>query len=299
MSIRSTGPAASGDTVSVDLQRILGFHLVTADLARLTGFYRDVLGFAADGAARPIDAAEMALLGLAGHGRRQMLRIGAQIVALDAFDIAGRPYPAGSDAASLGFQHLALVVADIASAHARLRDVAPISLGGPQHLPPASGGGFAFKFRDTDGHPLELLQFPPDATPAHWHGRAPRAGEIALGIDHSAISVASTDASTTYYAALGLRRGQGTRNTGAAQDHLDHLPGVKVQVAPMIPDVATPHLELLGYRVPRPKPSAALRPNDIAATRIRWQGGEAGLLRDPDGHFHQVDAGAREMEPHR
>ena len=41
----------------------------------------------------------------------------------------------------------------------------PITVGGPIRLPCASGGARAFKFRDEDGHPLELLEFHPEDRP--------------------------------------------------------------------------------------------------------------------------------------
>ena len=166
----------------------------------------------------------------------------------------------------------------------------PISEGGPQHLPQPSGGVHAFKFRDPDGHPLELLEFPPASRPAAWRGRSAAAGQIGLGIDHSAISAASADASMSFYRSLGLESGERTLNRGPEQQRLDHLAGVEVSVVPMQPASGTPHLELLCYHVPRGTVGAPLQANDVAATRIVWQGTRAALLRDPDGHIHQVDA---------
>ena len=166
----------------------------------------------------------MGLLGLQGGGRRQELSIGSQMVAIDEFEIEGRSYPLDGSAASLWFQHLALVVVEIAEAHARLRDIAPISIAGPQQLPASSGGVQAFKFRDPDGHPLELLQFPRDDSPTTWKERSPAAGQIALGVDHSAISVRDADTSVAFYGDLALKQGKRTFNTGPAQERLDGLP---------------------------------------------------------------------------
>ena len=270
------------------LRLITDFGVVTADLPRLVQFYRDVLGFTAQGEERPIDQAEIALLGLSGAGRRQVMSLGKQNISIDQFEKAGRPYPPDSDAASLWFQHLALVVSDIGKAFAQLRDVAPISQGGPQQLPSSSGGVQAFKFRDPDGHPLELLQFPRDRTPNAWRTDQKLARQIGLGIDHSAISVADADASAAFYRALGLNTGDQTFNEGPEQQRLDDLRGVKVAVVPMTPPEGTPHLELLGYQIPSGDPGPALEANDVAATRIIWSGSEAKLIRDPDGHLHQV-----------
>ncbi|MGI4796782.1 MAG: VOC family protein [Janthinobacterium lividum] len=271
------------------LSGIVGFRLVTADLGRLTRFYRDVLEFATAGLVEPIGSEEMALLGLPGIGRRQRLEIGEQTLSVDEFEVAGHPYPLESNAASPWFQHLALVVPNIGAAYGRLRDIAPITQGGPWHLPPSSGSVHAFKFRDPDGHPLELLQFPESGTLPAWKGRAPVPGQMALGIDHSAISVGDLDASLAFYAGLGLAPGQQTLNRGAEQQNLDDLRDVDVRVQPMRPSGGTSHLELLAYRVPPAQGIADLRANDVAATRIVWRGTSDALLRDPDGHLQQVE----------
>ena len=271
------------------LHSITGFRLVTANLPRLTRFYVDVLGFAADGPSVPIGADELTMLELSGGGQRQVLRLGAQTIALEAFELPGTPYPAQGNAASLWFQHLALVVDDIAVAHTRLRGGSAITDGGPQHLPPSSGGVSAFKFRDPDGHPLELLQFPAEDTPPAWRGKRPLAGQIGLGIDHSAISVSDVDVSTAFYAGFGLAPGKRSHNEGAEQQGLDGLEGVQVVVAPLQPSRTPPHLELLGYQVPRGEAGPQLRANDVAATRVAWRGDRPALLRDPDGHLHQIE----------
>ena len=231
----------------------------------------------------------MGLLGLQGGGRRQELSIGSQMVAMDEFAIKGHSYPLEGSAASLWFQHLALVVVNIEEAHARLRAIAPISIAGPQQLPPSSGGVQAFKFRDPDGHPLELLQFPQEDMPATWKNRSPARGQIALGVDHSAIGVHDADASIAFYGDLALKQGKRTFNTGPAQERLDGLPNVEVSVVPMIPDTAAPHLELLAYRVRERDSLPTTRVNDVAATRILWRGDKADLLRDPDGHLQQIE----------
>jgi catechol 2,3-dioxygenase-like lactoylglutathione lyase family enzyme len=280
----SSDPGAGGQQFAA----IVEFRLVTSDLSRLRRFYAETLGFAPDGPDLAIDAAELRLLGLQGTGRRQRMRLGEQCLAIDQFTEQGQPYPPGGDAASLWFQHFALVVTDMAQAYQRVRGAAAISRNGPQCLPPAAGAVHAFKFRDPDGHPLELLQFPAGSAPASWRSRQPVFGQIGLGIDHSAISVADADESATFYMALGLKTGERSFNHGPEQQLLDGLAGVEVAVVPMQPATGTPHLELLGYEVPRGSAGPALRANDVAATRIVWRGAQAALLRDPDGHLHQI-----------
>lgn len=270
------------------LSAIAGFRLVTADLPRLRQFYQAVLGFATEGPEQAIAPDEMAVLGLRDSGLRQMMRLGNQILSIDCYEDRGRAYPDHGNAASLWFQHLALVVADIAPAYQRAAAATPISEGGPQHLPASSGGVHAFKFRDPDGHPLELLQFPADSRPPAWQGQSAADGQIGLGIDHSAISVADTEASLAFYRALGLEPGKRTLNQGPEQQRLDHLADVEVAVVPLQPGQGTPHLELLGYCVPRGVPGPPLQSNDVAATRIVWRGTGPALLRDPDGHLQQI-----------
>lgn len=107
------------------VERILKFRLVTADLPRLVKFYETVLGMTVVGSVTPIDPAELMVLKLSGGGWRQRLLLGEQSVAIDAFEQPGRPYPSYSNAASLWFQHLALVVTDIAAAYRTLHDFIP------------------------------------------------------------------------------------------------------------------------------------------------------------------------------
>src|SRR3954471_390707 len=76
-------------------------------------------------------------------------------------------------------------------------DFTPISRNGPERLPPNTGSVTAYKFRDPEGHPLELTTFPPGVGSAKWH--APRGDSVFLGIDHSAITVASSAAAIAFY----------------------------------------------------------------------------------------------------
>jgi catechol 2,3-dioxygenase-like lactoylglutathione lyase family enzyme len=273
-------------TSVASLRQILAFRLPTSDPERLRRFYVQGLGFE-EISERPIPADEMTLLGLSRSGRRWTLGVGDERLDLDKFDEPGRPYPPDSDAADLVFQHCAVVVTDAAAAFRRALDhgAAAISTAGPVKLPPSAGGVIAVKFRDPEGRPLEFLQFPPGAA-SRWGAAAPRAGP--LGVDHSAICVADAGASTRFYGAHGLQRGRATLNHGPAQAALDGLEDPRVSVVPLLPETGAAHLELLGYQVPRPRPGALLAANDIAATRIVWASDRDGLLRDPDGHLHQL-----------
>ena len=269
------------------LSRIIAFRLPSADPDRLVRFYAEGIGFHA-AATTPISPEEMAVLGLAAKGCRRSLALGDQRIDLDGFSETGRPYPADADAADLSFQHCAIVVTDAVTAYRRALDFGAqeVSNGGPVQLPKSAGGVIAAKFRDPEGHPLEFLQFPPDAR-SPWVG-AVEGGSGALGIDHSAISVADADASTAFYEQHGLKLGHRTLNEGETQAALDGLPAPVVDVVPLLPSQGTPHLELLGYRTPQGRPARPSNCNDIAATRIVWASDRNGLLLDPDGHLHQL-----------
>ncbi len=263
------------------LRAISGFRLVTADPDRLVDFYR-AIGFTA-GKPRPISSDEMRVLGLIGSGHRQPLTLGDSQIEVDWFENSGRPYPAGTNAADLIFQHLALVTDDCQNAWRRAvtAGATPISRDGPIELPQSAGGVTAVKFRDPDGHPLEFLQFPADSNPV-WTGRG------IMGIDHSAISVSDVAASRRFCADHGLSEGKASLNHGPTQVALDGLDGVQVDVVPMKPVNTPPHIELLGYRTPVGRSHARLGANDIAATRIVWRTDRDALIRDPDGHLLQL-----------
>ncbi len=235
-------------------------------------FYEEALGFTAS----PVraDPACAALLGVRTVQTARLQR-GAQVIELTQCDPPGAPYPEGSHSNDAWFQHCALVTGDMASAYARLCafPFTPISRHGPVLLP---GGITAFKFRDPDGHPLELIQFP-------------RSDPLTEGgIDHSAIAVADVARSVAFYAGeLGLVETARQVNKGPAQDALDGLDGVSVDVVALMAQVPAPHLELLCYRTPRGRSAGDRDASAIAASRLVFSVGTGPLLlrRDPDGHL--------------
>jgi catechol 2,3-dioxygenase-like lactoylglutathione lyase family enzyme len=259
--------------------------LNVADLAAATAFYVGAFGF--DPApAVDADPGIARLLG-ARSIRIALLRRGRQRLELAMFDPPGPAYPTNRRSNDLSFQHCALVTNDIAAAYKRLLafPFTPISRHGPQRLP---GGIVAFKFRDADGHPLELIQFPqPDL-------------RTDGGIDHSAISVADAERSIRFYAErLGLSLQSRQVNRGPAQDALDDLDDVAVDVVALAAKFPAPHLELLAYRSPRGHSVPIEQPSAIAASRLvfavngfdrsNWpvtlvDGIRVCLIHDPDGH---------------
>ncbi len=249
------------------ITRVSGFSLVVADLERALTFFQDAF----DAVTAPIAVGtpeEASLLGLAQvRIERSTVSIGSQSVDLLAFDPPGHAYPADGGSTDLWFQHFAIIVSDMAAAYARLQAAgrfSPISASGPVLLPPASGSVSAFKFRDGEGHPLELLSFPQGKAPPSW---ASKRG-LFLGIDHSAIAVSDTQRSIAFFKqAFGLRLGQQTENEGKEQAEMDAVPDARVTVSGLMPEYAPPHVELLGYKVGSRRPiDPGSTSADIAAT---------------------------------
>jgi len=267
--------------------RILRFSRVVADLERSEAFYRDALGLTAQGRG-PCDPALAALFGVpAGTGSESVMRLGAEEIALVHFGPHGAPYPAGSRSDDLWFQHLAIAVSDMDAAYGRLMALAPqpISTAGPEILSAANGGVTAFKFRDPDGHPLELIRFAPRQGRPVWRSRS---GGPCLGIDHSAISVGATARSRRFYRSLGFNVASRSFNHGPAQSRLDDLPHARVRVTGLRPrSKEAPGLELLGYDPPG---RLAAYNADVNVTgwvtveSTRLPGRVRRAIRDPDGH---------------
>ena len=227
----------------------------------------------------------------------------------------GRPIPIESRSQDRWFQHVAIIVGDMNKAYAVLRahKVRHASTG-PQRLPdwnPNAGGIKAFYFKDPDGHTLEILEFPPGKGQAKWHQPTDR---LFLGIDHTAIVSASTDASVAFYRdVLGMSIAGTSENSGTEQEHLNNVFGARLRIT-ALRAAAGPGVELLEYLAPtdgRPYPVDA-KANDlfhwqtiIAATdadraqqalrssRTRFVSpgvvtlgdtARSALVRDPDGH---------------
>jgi catechol 2,3-dioxygenase-like lactoylglutathione lyase family enzyme len=266
--------------------RLDRIRLVSADPETLARYFTAALGFSRVTSTRPLVDQRTT------SGETIVsLRLGAQAVDLVGFDRPGRPYPDDVPGWSPLFQHIAIVVSDMAAAHARLAACPgwrPISTAGPVRLPAASGGVTAFKFRDPEGHPLEFLAFPAGGVPEAWRRAGP---DPCLGIDHSAVSVTDTAASLAFYAGLGFTVASRSTNVGPEQARLDGVPDPHVAVTGLSPPGApTPHVEILDYAGEFPRGGHVCGDRDIAATVLVFAGaaGEPRLLRDPDGHRLQL-----------
>ncbi|MCJ2093320.1 VOC family protein [Methylobacterium sp. J-072] len=252
------------------VRAITGFGRTVADLAVTEAFYRDGLDFDRVAPPEPVPDAQAEAMGLTGRQATQLhLQIGGQTVTFLAVEPPGAPYPADPAATDPFFQHLAIPVRAMDAAMARLARfrAAPISRGGAQVLPASSGGVTAYKFRDPDGHPLELIYFP-DGSPAERWRDAPG---LFLGIDHSAITVTDLDAALAFLTGpLGLTVAQTGLNQGPEQARLDGLDDPEVDVIALEAPTPAPHVELLHYRRPitRQASPAPFDPADCASTRF-------------------------------
>lgn len=255
-----------------------------AELARSIDFYRGALGF-------QVESRD------AGGAR---LRLGGQSLELVLRDRTALA-PAEAVAPDPRFQHAAVVTNDMESVWRRVEahGAVSISRGGPQVLPANTGGVTAFKFRDPDGHPLELIRFPAGTGDPRWQTGSPHGPT--LGIDHCALVVESVEPSVAFFAqCLGFGVTSRGINRGAEQDRLDGLDGVEVDVVSLAPRAGdgTPHLELLRYRHPVPhaaRTAAQFKPagRDEIVCCGEWAGAGTGTTRrfaDPDGHRFRLHA---------
>lgn len=331
----------AGEHTSTLVTAVASVGFTVSDMDRSVTFYRDVLTF------KPISDVEVdgpeydQLWGIFGvRARVVRLQLGEQQLELIEFlsppDV--RPIPVPSYSNDLWFQHVAIVVRDMDAAWAQLRKhhVRQISPR-PQTIPvsnAAAAGIKAIKFRDPDGHNLELLWFPDGKGNPKWHqsfspthpGAAETAplpdSNIFLGIDHTAMTVHSTENSITFYRdLLGLTVAGGSFNIGTEQEHLDSLSGARVRVTGMKPVMGSPGVEFLEYESPaagRPMPADShptdlwywqtrLVVSDVEAAAAMLRGTtqflssgvvtlpdkvlgftKGVLIRDPDGHALQL-----------
>ncbi|MEH2437491.1 MAG: VOC family protein [Nostoc sp.] len=253
----------------VQVQKIRAIGLTVTNCNRSLDFYTQALLFelVSDITVEGQDYSD--LEGVPGAKIRIVtLRLGDELIELmEYLNIQGKPIPSDSQSNDLWFQHLAIVVSDMDRAYAHLRSfpIEPISVA-PQTIPlenKASGGVRAFKFKDPDGHDLELIWFPPDKGKDKWHQNSHR---LFLGIDHSAMSttgyayaISNTEQSLHFYCdLLGMQIDSRSLNWRATQSRLDNLPGAEVKITALRPVQDGVGIELLDYIVPgkgRPMPS--------------------------------------------
>ncbi|MGH7536568.1 MAG: VOC family protein, partial [Gemmatimonadales bacterium] len=230
-SVTMAQPQAPSTAVA---QAVAMVGLTVSDMDRSIEFYATVLSFEKVTDDELAGGAYEELQGVFGARLRVVrLRLGEEYLQLTEYLAPrGRPAPVDSRSNDRWFQHVAIIVSDMDQAYARLRRYrVQHASTGPQLLPktiPNAAGIRAFYFRDPDGHPLEVLQFPPDKGDPKWHRPSDR---LFLGIDHTAIVVADTRTSLAFYRdVLGFRVAGESMNFGTEQEHLNNVQGARLRI---------------------------------------------------------------------
>jgi len=300
--------------------------ITVSDMDRAVDFYSRVLSF------QKVSDTEVAnddfehLEGVFGLRMRVVrMKLGDEAIELTEYLAPkGRPIPVDSRSNDRWFQHIAIIVRDMDEAYAWLRqNKVEHASSGPQRLPDwnkNAAGISAFYFKDPDGHPVEVLQFPPDKGLEKWHRPADR---LFLGIDHTAIVVWDTDASVKFYRdLLGMHIAGESENYGTEQEHLNNVFGAHLRIT-ALRGASGPGIELLEYLAPRdgrPYPAdehandlvhrqtilltrnadraahdlSAVRVNFVSSGEVVNHTGQLGfskalIVRDPDGHAVEVE----------
>jgi catechol 2,3-dioxygenase-like lactoylglutathione lyase family enzyme len=313
---------------------VVSVGMTVSDLDRSVDWYTRVLTFAKISEAEASGPEVERLYGVFGaRVRVATLRLGDETIELTEFLAPkGRPIPPDARSNDRSFQHVAIVVSDMKRAYARLREAGAVHAStGPQRLPawnPNAGGIEAFYFKDPDGHALEVIFFPEGKGDPKW--RRARAGSpLFLGIDHTAIVVADTEAGLRLYRdVLGFRVAGASENWGDEQEHLNNVFGARLRITGLRAS-SGPGVEFLEYLTPgdgRPYPQDS-RPNDLWHWQTRLATARAAvaetslfsararfvspgalklpdsrlgftsalLVRDPDGHALELT----ENDPHQ
>jgi len=262
-------PAASNSTVPVTAVDSVG--ITVADMSRAVDFYTSVLSFEKVSDIEVSGREYELLSGVFGARMRIVrLRLGDESIELTEFLAPkGRPVPADMRPNDRAFQHIAIIVSDMKTAYARLRQAGVEHAStGPQTLPawnPNAAGISAFYFRDPDRHFLEILHFPPGKGLEKWQ----RSDRLFLGIDHTAIVVEDTDRTLRFYRdALQMNVVGGSENYDIEQERLNNVFGARLRIT-TLRATDGPGVELLEYLAPRDGRPAPLdlRANDVA----HWQ----------------------------
>lgn len=242
--------------------------MTVSNMERSIAFFENVLTFQKISDEEATGSEYDKLQGLFGLRTRIVrMRLGGEEIELTEYlTPRGRPVPVDSRSNDRWFQHVAIIVSDMDKAYRRLRErnvehASPE----PQRLPdwnPAAGGIKAFYFKDPDGHPLEILEFPDGKGDPKWHASS---GQLFLGIDHTAIVVSDTETSLHFYKELlGLRVAGESINYGPEQERLNNVFGARLRITGLRAHRG-PGIEFLEYLAPRNgRPAAGIQANDLA-----------------------------------
>ena len=260
-------PAARTAAAVPLAQEVAAVGMTVSNMERAVAFFADVLTFEKVSDLEVAGGPHEQLAGVFGMRARVVrMRLGAEQIELTEYLAPrGRPIPVDSRSNDRWFQHAAIIVSDMDAAYLRLRQhhvehASPE----PQRLPdwnPNAGGIRAFYFKDPDGHPLEILQFPAGKGDPRWQAT----GRLFLGIDHTAIVVNDTAASLAFYRdTLGFRVAGDSTNYGPEQERLNNVFGARLHIT-AVRAAKGPGVEFLEYLTPRNgRPADGIQSNDLA-----------------------------------
>jgi catechol 2,3-dioxygenase-like lactoylglutathione lyase family enzyme len=248
-----------------------GVGMTVSDMDRAVDFYSRVLFFEKVSDVEVAGQAYERLSGVFGLRMRVVrMQLGGESIELTEYlTPKGRPVPPDSRSNDRWFQHIAIIVNDMDQAYLWLRrHKVQHASPEPQRLPdwnPNAAGIRAFYFKDPDGHPLEILQFPPDKGDARWHRSSDR---VFLGIDHTAIVVGDTEESLKLYRdVLGMKVVGRSENWGPEQERLNNVAGARLGIT-TLRAAAGPAIEFLEYLMPRDGRRAP--PDTRANDLVHW-----------------------------
>jgi catechol 2,3-dioxygenase-like lactoylglutathione lyase family enzyme len=318
-----TGARASALPLALAIDSV---DMTVSDMDRAVDFYSRVLSFKQVWDTEVAGEAYENLEGVFGVRMRVVrMQLGDEFIELTEYLAPkGRSINVGGHSNDRSFQHVAIIVNDMDKAYGWLRqNKVEYASSAPQRLPDWNKGASgikAFYFKDPDGHPLEILQFPPDKGAEKWHRPSDK---LFLGIDHTAIVVGDTELSLRFYRdLLGMRIAGESENYGTEQEHLNNVFGAHLRITSLRPG-SGPGVELLEYLSPRdgnPFPrdehandvihrqtvlvtkSADQAARDLFAAKVDFvssgvianQKEELGftnafIVRDPDGHAVEIE----------
>src|SRR5215471_16403518 len=237
------------DRLPGDVERLAMIGVTVADVDRETAFFTTVLSFEKVADFRVIGSEYDKMESVFNTNMRIVhLKLGEQMVELTQYisPPTGRPIPVPSYSNDEWFEHMAIVVRDMDAAYKILQDnnVQQISAN-PITIPesnPGAAGIKAVKFRDPEGHDLELIYLPAGKASPIWQKPTSR---LFLGLSHTAMTVDSTE------------------------EVLDDLFNDTCLVTPMLPISQPPHIEFLDYKTP---PGGRPMPVDTKANDLwHWQ----------------------------
>src|SRR5499425_3227489 len=203
--------------------------ITVSDMDQAVDFYSRVLSF------KTVSDTEVAgetyenLEGVFGVRIRVVrMQLGDEFIELSEYLAPkGRSINVGARSNDRSFQHIAIIVTDMDKAYAWLRqNKVEHASSGPQRLPDwnkNASGIRAFYFKDPDGHPLEILQFPPDKGSEKWHRPSDK---------------------------LFMRIAGESENYGTEQEHLNNVFGAHLRIT-SLRAASGPGVELLEYLSPR------------------------------------------------